>query len=330
MFNDKTILITGGTGSFGRAFVKKILDHYAPKRLIVYSRDEQKHYEMSQSFTDRAMRYFVGDVRDRDRLCRAMEGVDYCVHAAAMKHVPIAEYNPMECVKTNINGAQNVIDAALLTGVKKALALSTDKAASPINLYGATKLVSDKLFVGANNIKGARDCGFSVVRYGNVIGSKGSVAPLFKRLVKEGANSLPITDARMTRFWITLDQGAEFVIKSFARMRGGEIFVPKIPSAKIVDLARAIAPDAKLEIVGVRPGEKLRELMISIDDARNVYEFDDFFVIRPSIDFSKKTDFSVAANGEKGRLVAEGFEYASDANDRWLQGDELLKLIGEI
>jgi UDP-N-acetylglucosamine 4,6-dehydratase len=259
-----------------------------------------------------------------------MEGVDYCVHAAAMKHVPIAEYNPMECVKTNINGAQNVIDAALLTGVKRVIALSKDKAASPINLYGATKLVSDKLFIGANNIKGARDCGFSAVRYGNVIGSKGSVAPLFKRLIAEGAQSLPITDARMTRFWITLDQGAEFVINSFTRMHGGEIFVPKIPSTKIVDLARAMAPNARLEIVGIRPGEKLHEIMISADDARGVYEFDDFFSIRPAIDFSKKADFSVAANGEKGRPVAEGFEYASDKNDRWLNSEELLTLIANI
>ncbi|MDR0664503.1 MAG: UDP-N-acetylglucosamine 4,6-dehydratase (inverting) [Helicobacteraceae bacterium] len=330
MFNDKTILVTGGTGSFGRAFVKRVLNRYAPKRLIVYSRDEQKHYEMSGVFRGASMRYFVGDVRDRDRLCRAMEGVDYCVHAAAMKHVPIAEYNPMECVKTNINGAQNVIDAALLTGVKRTIALSTDKAASPINLYGATKLVSDKLFIGANNIKGSRDCGFSVVRYGNVFGSKGSVAPLFKRLIGEGAKSLPITDARMTRFWIALDQGVEFVIKSFERMHGGEIFVPKIPSMRIADLARAFAPNAKQEIVGIRPGEKLHELMISSDDSRNVLEFDDFFIIVPAIDFSKKTDFSVTANGEKGKAVAEGFEYASDKNDRWLNADELLKLIGEM
>ncbi|MDR2033820.1 MAG: UDP-N-acetylglucosamine 4,6-dehydratase (inverting) [Helicobacteraceae bacterium] len=320
------MLITGGTGSFGRAFVKKIFERYSPKRLIVYSRDEQKHYELSQSFTHKAMRFFVGDVRDRDRLCRAMEGVDYCVHAAAMKHVPIAEYNPMECVKTNINGAQNVIDATLLTGVKKVIALSTDKAASPINLYGATKLVSDKLFTSANNIKGAHDCGFSVVRYGNVIGSKGSVAPLYKKLIKEGAKSLPITDIRMTRFWITLDRGAEFVIKSFERMRGGEIFVPKIPSMKIVDLARSLSPNAELEIIGIRAGEKLHELMISIDDARNAYEFNDFFVIRPSIDFSKKVDFSVCANGEKGVSVAEDFEYASDKNDRWLTSEELAKL----
>ncbi|MDR2153052.1 MAG: UDP-N-acetylglucosamine 4,6-dehydratase (inverting) [Helicobacteraceae bacterium] len=330
MFNDKSVLITGGTGSFGRAFVKKILDRYAPKRLIVYSRDEQKHYEMSRVFDAKAMRYFVGDVRDRDRLCRAMEGVDYCVHAAAMKHVPIAEYNPMECVKTNINGAQNVIDAALLTGVKRIIALSTDKAAVPINLYGATKLVSDKLFIGANNIKGARDCGFSAVRYGNVFGSKGSVAPLFKRLIANGAASLPITDERMTRFWITLDQGAEFVIKSFERMRGGEIFVPKIPSMKIVDLARAFAPNAKLDIVGVRPGEKLHETMISSDDSRNVYEFDDFFTIAPAIDFSKKADFSIAINGEKGKRVVEGFEYASDKNDRWLTSEELLALIAQL
>ncbi|MDR2904531.1 MAG: UDP-N-acetylglucosamine 4,6-dehydratase (inverting) [Helicobacteraceae bacterium] len=327
MFNGKTILITGGTGSFGKAFAKKLLADYAPKRVVIYSRDEQKHYEMSRVFTHKAMRFFVGDVRDLPRLSRAMEGADFCVHAAAMKHVPIAEYNPMECVKTNIQGAQNVIDAALLTGVKKTIALSTDKAASPINLYGATKLVSDKLFTAANNIKGARDTAFSVVRYGNVVGSKGSVVPLFKKLLAEGAKSLPITDERMTRFWITLDQGADFVLRSFERMHGGEIFVPKIPSTKIVDLAKAIAPKLAINTIGIRPGEKLHELMISVDDARNTYEFDSYFLIRPSINFGRETDFSAAENGEKGKLVSEGFEYASDTNEWVLSASEIMDLI---
>ncbi|MDR0747623.1 MAG: UDP-N-acetylglucosamine 4,6-dehydratase (inverting) [Helicobacteraceae bacterium] len=325
--NDKTVLITGGTGSFGRSFAQRVLANYAPKKVIVYSRDEQKHFEMARTFTSKAMRFFIGDVRDAERLKRAMEGVDYCVHAAAMKHVPIAEYNPMECIKTNINGAQNVIDAALACGVQKVIALSTDKAASPVNLYGATKLASDKLFTAANNIRGAHQTRFSVVRYGNVVGSKGSVIPVFKRLIAGGAAKLPITDTRMTRFWITLEQGVDFVIRCFANMRGGEIFVPKIPSMKIVDLARAMLPECAFEIVGIRPGEKLHETMITTDDSRRTYEFNDYYVITPAINFQQEIDFSLDANGEKARAVDEGFEYASDTNSRWLDGDELLKAI---
>ncbi|MCI4400357.1 MAG: UDP-N-acetylglucosamine 4,6-dehydratase (inverting), partial [Campylobacteraceae bacterium] len=243
MFDGKTILITGGTGSFGKKFVKTLLSRYMPKKVIVYSRDELKQFEMASEYNAPCMRYFIGDVRDADRLNKAMDGVDFVVHAAALKHVPIAEYNPMECIKTNINGAQNVIDAALANGVEKVVALSTDKAANPINLYGATKLASDKLFVAANNIKGSKKTTFSVVRYGNVVGSRGSVVPFFKKLVECGAKEIPITDARMTRFWITLEEGVEFVLKSFERMQGGEIFVPKIPSMRVVDLALAIAPN---------------------------------------------------------------------------------------
>ncbi|GHV07247.1 UDP-N-acetylglucosamine 4,6-dehydratase (inverting) [Campylobacterota bacterium] len=325
MFNNKTVLITGGTGSFGRAFVRKLLAN-SPKKVIIYSRDEQKHFEMGQEFGGKEMRYFIGDVRDRDRLTRAMEGVDYCVHAAAMKHVPIAEYNPMECIKTNINGAQNVIDAALFSGVSKVIALSTDKAASPINLYGATKLASDKLFTAANNIRGAHPTKFSVVRYGNVIGSKGSVVPLFQKLIANGAKTLPITDTRMSRFWITLDQGADFVLKSFANMHGGEIFVPKIPSMKMIDLAKAMLPDGAIDLIGIRAGEKLHEAMITEDDSRHTFEFADYFVITPTINFAQAVDFAVSAQGEQGRAVAEGFMYASDTNNRWLTSGELLSM----
>jgi UDP-N-acetylglucosamine 4,6-dehydratase len=326
--NDKTVLITGGTGSFGHSFTQQILKNYAPRKMIVYSRDEQKHFEMARTFTSKAMRFFIGDVRDAERLKRAMEGVDYCVHAAAMKHVPIAEYNPMECIKTNINGAQNVIDAALACGVQKVIALSTDKAASPVNLYGATKLASDKLFIAANNIRGAHPTRFSVVRYGNVVGSKGSVIPLFKRLIASGAAKLPITDTRMTRFWITLDQGAEFVTRCFENMCGGEIFVPKIPSMKIIDLARAMLPKCEFEIVGIRPGEKLHETMITIDDSRRTYEFNNYYVIAPAINFQQNIDFSLdAKGGGRAKTVNEGFEYTSDTNSQWLDGKELLKVI---
>ncbi|HRF57210.1 MAG TPA: UDP-N-acetylglucosamine 4,6-dehydratase (inverting), partial [Campylobacterales bacterium] len=278
MFNNKTILITGGTGSFGKKFIKIIFERYSPRRVIVYSRDELKQYEMADEFNASAMRYFIGDVRDADRLNKAMDGVDFVVHAAALKHVPIAEYNPMECIKTNINGAQNVIDAALSNGIDKVIALSTDKAANPINLYGATKLASDKLFVAANNIKGSKKTSFSVVRYGNVVGSRGSVVPFFKKLIREGATELPITDVRMTRFWITLEEGVEFVLKSFARMQGGEIFVPKIPSMKMTDLALALAPQLPMKIVGIRPGEKLHEMMCPADDSHRTIEFESHFV----------------------------------------------------
>lgn len=328
MFNDKTILITGGTGSFGKKFVKIILSRYTPKKVIVYSRDELKQFEMASEFNATCMRYFIGDVRDADRLLKAMDGVDFVVHAAALKHVPIAEYNPMECIKTNINGAQNVIDAALANGVEKVVALSTDKAANPINLYGATKLASDKLFVAANNIKGSKKTTFSVVRYGNVVGSRGSVVPFFKKLVEDGAKEIPITDARMTRFWITLEEGVEFVIKSFERMQGGEIFVPKIPSMRVVDLALALAPNLPMKIIGIRPGEKLHEVMCPSDDSHRTIEFDDHFVIEPTIKFTDSdVDYFKNPLGEKGKSVAEGFEYSSEKNDWWLGNNEMLKLI---
>lgn len=329
MFNNKSILITGGTGSFGKKYTEILLKYYKPKRLIIYSRDELKQYEMAQHFNNNAMRYFIGDVRDEGRLKTAMNGVDYVIHAAAMKHVPIAEYNPMECIKTNINGAQNVINAAFECGVDKVIALSTDKACNPINLYGATKLASDKLFVAANNIAGNKKTRFSVVRYGNVVGSRGSVVPLFKRLIQEGVKELPVTDANMTRFWITLKQGVEFVLKNFERMKGGEIFIPKIPSMTIMDLAKALAPELGIKIIGIRPGEKMHEAMISKDDAHLTYEFKDHYVITPSIQFATKQDFSQNALGEKGTLVESDFEYSSDKNKIWLDRTGLLEMIDD-
>ncbi len=327
MFDDKTILITGGTGSFGKQFVRTLLSRYKPKKIIIYSRDELKQFEMAQKYNDKSMRYFIGDVRDLERLKKAMNGVDYVVHAAALKHVPIAEYNPMECIKTNVMGAQNVIDAAMAEGVKKVIALSTDKAASPINLYGASKLASDKLFVAANNLRGENDIAFSVVRYGNVLGSRGSVVPFFKKLIAEGAKELPVTDERMTRFWITLQEGVYFVLKNFERMQGGEIFIPKIPSMKVIDMAKALAPDLPIKIVGIRPGEKLHELMCPKDDSHLTLEFDDHFVIKPSIVFSSPRDYSVNPLGERGKPVEIGFEYSSDKNDVWLTKEELLEKI---
>lgn len=302
MFENQSILVTGGTGSFGKNFIRYILDHYKPRRLIVFSRDEQKQFEMSHEFNAPCMRYFIGDVRDLDRLLMAMDGVDYVVHAAALKIVPTAEYNPMECVKTNINGAENVIRAATACGVKKTVALSTDKAANPINLYGATKLASDKIFVAANNIKGAKKCMFSVVRYGNVVGSRGSILPFFRKLIAQGAKELPITDERMTRFWITLDQGVLFVINAFQRMQGGEIFVPKIPSLKMTDLALSLAPDLPHKIIGIRPGEKLHEVMCPKDDCFRTIEFDDYFVIAPTINFNEEIDYFSNPQGEKASL----------------------------
>ena len=285
MFNNKTIMITGGTGSFGKHFVKKILDLYKPKKLIVYSRDELKQFEMQKDFNQPCMRYFLGDVRDSNRLTQAMNQVDFVIHAAALKQVPAAEYNPMECIKTNIHGAENVIDAAIKNSVEKVIALSTDKAANPINLYGATKLASDKLFVSANNIVGEKPTRFSVVRYGNVVGSRGSVVPLFKQLVKEGKKKIPITHKDMTRFWITLDKGVDFVLKSFERMHGGEIFVPKLPSVKILDIAEAYARNIEIQEVGIRPGEKVHETMCPSDDSHLTIEYKDFYVIKPTISF---------------------------------------------
>jgi len=326
MFNNKSILITGGTGSFGKKFIQTILRDYEPKRVIVYSRDEQKHFDMSKEFNAPCMRYFVGDVRDFKRLKKAMRDVDFVVHAAAMKHVDIAEYNPMECINTNIKGAEHVIDCAIDAGVKKVIALSTDKAANPINLYGATKLASDKLFVAANNIVGSQDIQFSVVRYGNVVGSRGSVVPYFKKLLDAGKEELPITDERMTRFLITLQEGVNFVIKSFKRMQGGEIFVPKIPSMRMIDLALAMNKDSGYKVVGIRAGEKLHEAMITKEDSLRTLEFDDHYVIKPTITFSKPVDYSVNALHERGWEVLDGFEYVSDKNDEWLEKEQFLAL----
>ncbi|WP_421336820.1 UDP-N-acetylglucosamine 4,6-dehydratase (inverting) [Aeromonas veronii] len=327
MFNDKTLLITGGTGSFGQRLVKTVLERYKPKRLIIYSRDELKQFEMQQEFNDPCMRYFIGDVRDANRLTMAMRGVDYVVHAAALKQVPAAEYNPMECIKTNIHGAENVIQAALLNQVKKVIALSTDKAANPINLYGATKLASDKLFVAANNIAGQDPTRFAVVRYGNVVGSRGSVVPFFQKLIDQNADALPITHEEMTRFWITLQQGVDFVLDNFGRMKGGEIFVPKLPSVRITDLACAMAPNLPHKIIGIRPGEKLHEVMCPADDSYHTFEFDNFFVIGPTINFNNRNnDFSKTATGEKGKMVEHGFEYNSRSNPNFFTIEQLLKM----
>jgi len=330
MFNNKNILITGGTGSFGKKYTQIILKKYKPNKIIIYSRDELKQYEMAQEFNNRCMRYFIGDVRDEARLKEAMDGVDFVIHAAALKHVPVAEYNPMECIKTNINGAENVIKASLANSVEKVIALSTDKAANPVNLYGATKLASDKLFVSANNIVGKRKTRFSVVRYGNVVGSRGSVVPFFKKLIQEGAKKLPITHPDMTRFFITLEDGVNFVLKNFERMYGGEIFIPKIPSMKIVDLAKALAPNLPHKIIGIRPGEKLHEIMCPADDSHLTLEFNDHFVIKPTIQFADMKDFSINRLGEKGVPVPQGFEYNSGNNKEWLTRDELLKMVKDL
>jgi len=329
MFNNKSILITGGTGSFGKDCIKYLLNNYKPERIVVFSRDEVKQLEMQQELNGTMMRFFLGDVRDKDRLKLAMSGVDFVIHAAALKQVPAAEYNPMECIKTNIHGAQNVIDAALENNVEKVIALSTDKAANPINLYGATKLVSDKLFVAANNIVGQSTTRFGVVRYGNVLGSRGSVIPVFIKLLSEGKKELPLTDKNMTRFFITLDQGVRFVIDQFYNLQGGEIFVPKLPSIRLVDLAKAIAPEAKLKFIGMRPGEKVHEIMCPKDDSHLTYEFKDFYVIGPSISFvdSGKNDYSKNSNGEKGSLVEPGFEYSSETNPNFLDQNEIKNLI---
>ncbi len=327
MFNGANVLITGGTGSFGRKFTQILQERFDPKKIIIFSRDELKQYEMSQVYNTDCMRYFIGDVRDLERLKSAMEGVDFVIHAAALKQVPVAEYNPFECIKTNIHGAENVIQAALACNVKKVIALSTDKAASPINLYGATKLCSDKLFVSANNMTGSRATRFAVVRYGNVVGSRGSVVPFFQKLINEGASSLPITHKDMTRFWITLREGVDFVLKNFARMQGGEIFIPKIPSIRIADLAKAMAPDLPTEIVGIRPGEKLHEIMCPIDDAHLTIEFDDHYAITPSIQFhDKKMDYATNKLGERGKYVETGCEYASGTNPCFLTSAEIIDM----
>jgi len=319
MFNDKSILITGGSGSFGKKFVETILSRYKPYRLIVYSRDELKQSEMQQQFADPCMRFFIGDVRDSARLKMAMRDVDFVIHAAALKQVPAAEYNPLECIKTNIHGAENVITAAIELGVRRVIALSTDKAANPINLYGATKLASDKLFVAANNMAGRGGPIFSVVRYGNVVGSRGSVVPFFLDLLKNHHTSLPVTHQDMTRFWITLQQGVDFVLNDFKRMKGGEIFVPKIPSVRITDLAQALNPLGDFHIVGIRPGEKIHEIMCPSDDSHLTIEFADHYVISPTITFHGfQNDYSENNLGERGVFVAPGFEYSSGTNENFL------------
>ena len=326
MLNKKTILITGGTGSFGKKFIKTALDRCNPRKIIVYSRDELKQYEMQQIWPDGGqMRYFIGDVRDYRRLKRAMEGVDIIIHSAALKQVPAAEYNPFEAVKTNIIGGQNVIDAALSQGVKKVIALSTDKAAAPINLYGATKLVSDKLFIAANNYKGKNEIKFSVVRYGNVMASRGSVIPFFIKEKRKGV--LSITDERMTRFNITLQDGVDFVLQCLDKMWGGELFVPKIPSYKILDVAKAIAPECKHEIVGIRPGEKLHEEMITETDALNSVEFEKYFVILPSTQLWDIERFRQESNSSIGKMCEYGFSYNSGTNKHFLNVTDLQELI---
>jgi UDP-N-acetylglucosamine 4,6-dehydratase len=324
MFDNKSVLITGGTGSFGRKFTRTLIEKHKPRRVIIFSRDELKQYEMAQEFNSPQMRYFIGDVRDPERLQQAMRGVDFVIHAAALKQVPAAEYNPMECIKTNVHGAENVIKSAISAGIEKVMALSTDKAANPINLYGATKLASDKLFVAANNMVGYEKTRFAVVRYGNVVGSRGSVVPFFDKLISEGATSLPITDTRMTRFWITLQEGVDFVIRNFARMHGGEIFVPKIPSVRITDLAEAMAPGMPTNVIGIRPGEKLHETMCPADDSHLTVEFQDHFVIRPTIKFFRgDVDYLTNNLEERGEAVPQGFEYSSGSNPHFLNIEEI-------
>ena len=324
MLNNKTILITGGTGSFGKAFTKYVLTHYEPKKIIIYSRDEFKQFMMQNEFKEYLpkLRFFIGDVRDKERLYRAFEGVDYVIHAAAMKQVPACEYNPNEAIKTNIHGAQNIIDAALDCGVKKVVALSTDKAVNPVNLYGGTKLVSDKLFIAANAYAGTKDISFSIVRYGNVAGSRGSVIPFFHKLIQNGATELPITDHRMTRFWISLEEGVKLVIKALEEAKGGETFISKIPSFKITDLAEAMLPGCKMPKVGIREGEKLHEIMVTVEDSMTTYEYDKHFIVYPQFDWSahRKSE-------PTGKRVADGFSYSSDNNTEWLTVEEIRELI---
>ena len=324
MLNNKTILITGGTGSFGKCFTKYVLTHYDPKKIIIYSRDEFKQFMMQNEFKEYAskLRFFIGDVRDKDRLYRAFEGVDYVIHAAAMKQVPACEYNPNEAIKTNIHGAQNIIDAALDCGVKKVVALSTDKAVNPVNLYGGTKLVSDKLFIAANAYAGTKDICFSIVRYGNVAGSRGSVIPFFHKLIQNGAKELPITDYRMTRFWISLEEGVKLVIKALEEAKGGETFISKIPSFKITDLAEAMLPGCKMPEVGIREGEKLHEIMVTVEDSLTTYEYDKHFIVYPQFDWSahRKSE-------PTGKRVADGFSYSSGNNTEWLTVEEIRELI---
>lgn len=327
MLNNKSILITGGTGSFGNAFTQYVLENYDPRKIIIYSRDEFKQFIMRNKFKeyDSKLRFFIGDVRDKDRLKRALEGVDYCVHAAALKQVPACEYNPTEAIKTNINGAQNVIEAALDTGVKKVVALSTDKAVNPVNLYGGTKMVSDKLFIAANAYAGSKDICFSVVRYGNVAGSRGSVIPLFHSIMKDGGTELPVTDYRMTRFWISLRQGVELVIKALEESKGGETFISKMPSFKITDLVKAMLPDGTMREVGIREGEKLHEIMVPVEDFPYTYEYDKHFIVYPQMVWSESR--RAVPTGQK---VSEGFYYSSDSNTEWLSVEEIRELLGTV
>jgi len=329
VFNNQKILITGGTGSFGKAFVKYLLTHYRPKNVIIYSRDELKQFEMQQEFQHSKLQFIIGDVRDACRLNTALHGVDLVVHAAALKQIPTAEMNPMECINTNVMGAQNVINAALHHEISKVIALSTDKATSPANLYGATKLAADRLFIAANNIVGDRKTRFSIVRYGNVMGSRGSVIPFFKQLLAKGAKELPVTDPRMTRFWITLEHGVDFVAKSFHRMHGGEIFIPKLPSAGIMDIIKAISPELKTRNIGIRTGEKLHELLCTRDDARMTLEFLDHYVIKPGINCSFAADYALNGLNECGTNVKDGFEYSSETNQWYLDVEEIQDLIAE-
>lgn len=329
MLNDKVILITGGTGSFGKKFLELIFAKYNPKKVIIYSRDEFKQSVMQAEYKDKIdmskVRFFIGDVRDKDRLYRAFDGVDYVIHAAAMKQVPTCEYNPMEAIKTNIHGAQNVIEAALDRGVKKVVALSTDKAVNPINLYGGTKLVSDKLFIAANAYSGDGGTVFSVVRYGNVAGSRGSVIPIWKRIMEEGGTTLGVTDMRMTRFWITLEQGVELVFKALEESRGGETYISKIPSFHIGDLAKAMLPDCTIDEFGIREGEKLHEVMVTKDDSRSTYEYDKYYIIYPNYSWAKDSDILPG-----GKLVEDGFEYNSGNNTEWLGIEELKEALKNI
>ncbi len=331
MLNNKVILVTGGTGSFGKAFTKYVLNNYDPKKIIIYSRDEFKQFIMQNDFKKEfpdkfnKLRFFIGDVRDRERLTRAMEGVDYVIHAAALKQVPACEYNPAEAIKTNIHGAMNVIDAALDTGVKKVVALSTDKAVNPVNLYGGTKLVSDKLFIAANAYAGSKDINFSIVRYGNVAGSRGSVIPFFYDKIQKGEKDLPITDYRMTRFWISLQQGVELVIKALKDAKGGETFISKIPSFKITDLAEAMLPGCDKPEVGIREGEKLHEIMVTVEDSMTTYEYDKHFIVYPQMVFQERA--TVLPGGKK---VPEGFSYSSGNNTEWLTVEEIRELLKSI
>lgn len=327
MLDNKTILITGGTGSFGKCFTKYVLTHYNPKKIIIYSRDEFKQFIMQGEFKEYAdkLRFFIGDVRDKERLTRAFEGVDYVIHAAALKQVPACEYNPNEAIKTNIHGAQNVIDAALDTNVKKVVALSTDKAVNPVNLYGGTKLVSDKLFIAANAYAGNKDINFSIVRYGNVAGSRGSVIPKFYDMIKKGCTELTITDYRMTRFWISLTQGVELVIKALEEATGGETFISKIPSFKIADLAEAMLPGCKTKEIGIYPGEKLHEIMVTVEDSATTYEYDKHFIVYPQVTWNDKQKINLS-----GKKVKEGFSYSSDNNTQWLTVEEIRELLKEV